>query len=174
MNSNSSRTFFRRAATLAILALVIVLPGSASAQLVSTPLEPGVSSFIREIIDSSPARYSLMIHDNDLLTLKALDGRAQTTVEQVADDQIRISGTVVESSTLTSLTRQRIERAISDYNAGAGVGTLAFDGASGTIRLEHRVDPRRVSPSAIAKVVVMMSDALAREQSDLAALMAIN
>lgn len=174
MKSNSIHVSIMRAIALVALTIGALFPASVSAQLVSTPLEPGVSSYLREIIGSTPERYSLSIVDNTRLTLQSANRQSVTTVERVADDQIRISGTVAGSEMLKAVDRRRIEQAIDHFNATAGVGTLRFDATTGTITLEHHVDPERVGRPSIARLIILVTDALAREQSDLAALTMIN
>ena len=172
MNRNRiARSSLRNVALLALMA-ALALPDAADAQLVSTPLEPGVYTYLREIVDRSPDRYSLTLVSSRLLRLQTVHSNALTVVEYVADNQVLISGVIARAGALDAGTRERIDRRISDYNIGAAVGTLRLDEESGEITLEHRVNPRLVGPACIARVIMLVSEAIARQQIGLAELIA--
>jgi hypothetical protein len=172
MNRNQIALSSLRYCALLTLMAAIALPAAADAQLVSTPLEPGVYTCLREIIDRSPESYSLKLVSSHLLRLQIAHSNAVIIVEYVADNQVMISGVVARLGAHDAGTRERIGSRVADYNVGAAVGTLRLDATSGEISLEHRVNPRLVGPAAIARVIMLVGDAIVRQQTSLAELIA--
>jgi hypothetical protein len=147
---------------LAIIAGLLVNSSLLLAQLVSSPLEPGLYSFLKE--STSSESYSITLVDDAHLLMARTAGSATVSIENVAPDNIVISGVVATLVIQNEGVLRDLQRKIDDYNFSAPIGTLRLDPQSGVLVMEHRLNPKNVGPAAMAKAAVRFYDVLVRLQ----------
>ena len=132
------------------------------AQLVSTPLDAGMQTFVKEA--SALHGYTVTPIDDYRLKVSAPSGDAAAWIEYLADDDIRVSGTVGTFVIQNELGLRDLQSRIDEFNASAPVGTLKFDSKSGILTMDHHMNPRHVGPTAMAKVTMKFLETLVRLQ----------
>ena len=147
---------------LAVAAALLANNSPVVAQLVSTPLEAGMYTYLKET--SSQHSYSVTLVDNNRLKMVPMAGGGSAWIEYLAPDNIEIRATVGTLVIQNELSLRDLQSGIDEYNMSAPVGTLKLDSKSGVLTMEHRMNPKHVGPTAMAKVAVKFLEALLRLQ----------
>lgn len=122
---------------LSLAAAALLSSITLSAQLTSSPLEPGLYNQMQfdgahvTLIDDSTMRYW------------------DVTIQWESSEQITLSAEIAQLQPTTDA----VEARIADYNVGGAVGTLRIEERSGTILLEHHLNPRLSNTAQIASAV---------------------
>lgn len=147
---------------LAIAAGLLANSSLLTAQLVSSPLEAGMYSYLKET--ASPQSYSITIIDNSRLVMARPTGALNVSIEYLAPDNILISGTVATLVIHNEGVLLDLQRKIDDYNFSGPVGTLKLDPRTGLLTMEHRLNPKAVGPAVMARVAVKFFEVIGRLQ----------
>jgi hypothetical protein len=132
------------------------------AQLVSTPLEAGMYTFLKEM--ASPLTFSVQLVDDNHLAMVHPNGVVGTSIAYLAPDNVVISGTVADLVIQNEGVLRDLQSKIDDYNFSGPIGTLKLDPKSGRLTMEHRLNPRYAGPADMAKVAVKFFETLGRLQ----------
>ena len=132
---------------LLVAAMMIVLAATASGQLTSSPLEPGLYDCLR-----ARTRNVVLVSD------KAMQF-ARTNVDWKSPVQITLRSVIAHYECQSDETQRRIAAKVDEYNSSAGVGTLSFDEASGDVVMVHHLNPTLSNVDRMADVVEMFNDA---------------
>lgn len=125
---------------ITLVSFLVLSATSAFAQFTSSPAEPGLSDHLKAHSGST----SQLVNEKKMYV-------SGVSAEWISQDQITLSADVIDLKGLTTESRARIEKQMTEYNVSAAVGTLSMSDA--TVRMIHYVNPRLVSPADIERTV---------------------
>jgi len=137
---------------ITLAAALLTLTSSTFAQLISSPLEPGLYDFMKSRTNVS------LVDDNHM-------NAGVAEIAWVSAEQITITATVATVSD-----RARAEKMIALFNESSSVGTLRIE--NGTIVMTHSVNPKLARQPEIAQVVAAFNSEYARQSAKFAQPMA--
>ena len=129
---------------LALAALVILSSAPAVAQIVSSPLEPGVYDYLM----SNGASRIELVSDKKMIV-------SRVTVELVSDEQMTLKAEVTRLEDASFSQCYDLRSRIGEYNVNGAVGTMSVEGAS--VVLVHHLNPRLSNVGQLANAIERFS-----------------
>jgi hypothetical protein len=114
----------------------------------------GSPEAVREMIGSMPAHIRPKEVSPILYTLGNGSAPGATRVEVRSSEQVTISGIVAVVPTRDARSLEVIARRIDQFNMSAPLGTMQLDRETGVITLQHHLNPTKVTPAAMADVLL--------------------
>lgn len=144
-------------AAMALFALLIANPANAQSTGASVLHEIGESM-------TTHPEYSAVMGTNTVLIKDVVTGNTLFVVKEMNAQTITLSSVVATLHSMTPDRKAQLMRRISQFNFSSAVGTLWYDNASGTVTMEHNLNPKMVSQNGMSNVAVRFGDAVRAQQ----------
>lgn len=148
-------------AVSAFVALVAAAPGYAQFT------GPTVIDQVRNDFNRQE-RYSVEKSKGTIVLRDASTGEELFTLSEVDAQTVTLSSVIAKLDHLSPERKHEVLQRIAFFNFSSPVGTLGYDNSTGTVTMEHHLNPRQVSASSIATVAVRFGDVARAEANNLA------